>query len=39
LLDLDAGVVGEILEMARSSWSAKGKYPSLFRDILTDMSY
>ncbi|KAI0002050.1 P-loop containing nucleoside triphosphate hydrolase protein [Russula vinacea] len=23
LLDLDAGVVGEILEMARSSWSAK----------------
>lgn len=39
LLDLDAGIVSEILEMARGSWSAKGMCLSLFRGILADMSY
>jgi ATP-dependent RNA helicase DHX29 len=39
LLDLDAGIVSEILEMARGSWSAKGICLSLFRGILADMSY
>lgn len=39
LLDLDAGVVNEILEMARGSWSPKGVCPSLFPGILADVSY
>jgi ATP-dependent RNA helicase DHX29 len=39
LLDLDADIVGEILEMARGSWSAKGICLSLFRGIPADMSY
>ena len=38
LLDLDAGIVSEILEMARGSWSAKGMCLSLFRGILADKS-
>jgi hypothetical protein len=40
LLDLDAGVVSGILEVARGSWSDKGIFPSSFRSIiLADMSY
>src|SRR5229473_4194689 len=40
LLDLDAGVVSGILEVARGSWSDKGIFPSSFCSlILADMSH